>query len=230
MFAVNLENPKYESHLKDISSSLTEIATVIFDAHTLAYEGFQNKNIESLSSVKNILKGIESEANRIDNEIIKVFALFDPGAADLRRLISFLKITNELVRIAENARSYAKNIKEAINTDMKLDVYDEYVLQLHKSAISSIKYALTSLDSCDLEYEDFYIRAKIEESKTDDLCSLLEKEIISRAKESGELSFSFVKILNTFRKLEKSADHAVNITNLMIFAKRGGKIKCHKRG
>lgn len=224
---VALENPRYEHYLNHINISLQKMATTIYDAYVLALEGYAKKDIETLDMVRSLLKGMEIEANRIDNEIVKVLALFDPNATDLRRLISCLKITNELIRIVESARSYVKNIKEAINSNINLSLFDDYVLQLHKSTINSLKHAINSLQNSGLDFEELYIQAKIEESKTDDLCLLLEREILSNPISTKEHLFDFAKILSTFRKLEKSADHAVNIANLMVFVKKGGKIKCH---
>jgi phosphate transport system protein len=65
----------------------------------------------------------------------------------------------------------------------------------------------------------------VEESKSDDFFSLLEKEIMSLIIDSKELATEYVKVLGTLRKLERSCDRSVNIANLIIYAKKGGSIQ-----
>ena len=224
---MEIENPKYKHQLKFVLKTIQEIASKVFLAHKQALDGFMNKDIVLLNSVKHTLKGIEQDANDLDNKIINILALFDPEATELRKLISCLKIINELINIGNDAKSYAKNIKEAFEENIDIVLFTEYILTLHKSAIASVKYALDSLYENSLDFENIFVRAKIEESKTDDLCSLLEKELLEQSQNNQSINRGFGKILNTIKKLEKTADRAVNITNLVIYANRGGKIKSY---
>ncbi len=79
----------------------------------------------------------------------------------------------------------------------------------------------------DCDYEDIYRAVMVEESKGDDLHSILEKEILSRIIIEGDLSIEYVRVLRTLRKLERAADHAINIAKLMLYSKEGGAIQSY---
>jgi len=64
----------------------------------------------------------------------------------------------------------------------------------------------------------------VEESKNDDLFSILEKEIMTQIMGEQELSVEYVRVLGTLRKLERACDRSVNIANLLLYAARGGEM------
>lgn len=64
--------------------------------------------------------------------------------------------------------------------------------------------------------EDVYCKVKVEEYKSDDIYSILEKHL-KRYDKTIDQSADFIQILSTMRKLERMADRSVNIVQLMIF-------------
>jgi len=220
--------PRYESKINDIQSMLAKLISEVIEAHSTALDAYTNRDLDKFDNVRTILKTIQQEANAIDNEIVKTFALFGPEAQELRLLISYLKMTNELIRIGEGAKKYAKRMKEHCQSDCALEDLDDIIIKLHKSSIYALVFiseCFNDHDTCD--YSNIYRSVMVEESKSDDLHSILEKEILSRIIIEGELSIEYVKVLSTLRKLERAADHAINIAKLMLYSKEGGEIKSY---
>lgn len=220
--------PRYESKINEIQKMLSHIISEILEAHTKALEAFEKRTPAEFDKIKGILKTVQQEANAVDNEIVKTFALFGPEAQELRLLIAYLKMTNELVRIADGARKYARRMKEHCESECSLEYLNEIVIKLHTSSIAAIRYiaeCFNDHDACD--YSDLYRSVMVEESKCDDLHSILEKEILSRIIIEGELSIEYVKVLGTLRKLERASDHAINIAKLMLYSKEGGEIQSY---
>ena len=220
--------PRYENKINEIQSMLAQLIREVLEAHTKALDAYKSKNTEDFDLVKGILKSIQKEANSIDNEIVKTFALFGPEAQELRLLIAYLKMTNELIRIGEGAKKYAKRMKAHCESDCNLDSIDDAIIKLHTSSINALNHiskCFTNHDVCD--YTDLYRSVMVEESKCDDLHSILEKEILSRIIIEGELSIEYVKVLSTLRKLERASDHAINIAKLMVYSKEGGEIQSY---
>jgi len=220
--------PRYENKINEIQGMLAQLIREVLEAHTKALDAYKSKNTEDFDLVKGILKSIQKEANSIDNEIVKTFALFGPEAQELRLLIAYLKMTNELIRIGEGAKKYAKRMKAHCESDCNLDSIDDAIIKLHTSSINALNHiskCFTNHDVCD--YTDLYRSVMVEESKCDDLHSILEKEILSRIIIEGELSIEYVKVLSTLRKLERASDHAINIAKLMVYSKEGGEIQSY---
>ncbi len=220
--------PRYEQQISHIQEMLAKLISEVVEAHNTALDAYRVRDIEKFDTVKRILKTIQQEANAIDNKIVKTFALFGPEAQELRLLISYLKMTNELIRIGEGAKKYAKRMKAHCESECNLESISEIIIKLHSSSISALQFiadCFNNHDECD--YSDLYRSVMVEESKCDDLFSILEKDILSRIIIEGELSIEYVKILSTLRKLERASDHAINIAKLMLYSKEGGYIQSY---
>lgn len=220
--------PRYEKQINDIQEKLARLISEVVEAHTIALKAYKTNDISMFDDVKGVLKSIQTEANIIDNEIVKTFALFGPEAQELRLLITYLKMTNELIRIGEGAKKYARRMKAHCESDCSLQSLSDVIIKLHSSSIAALQFiadCFNNHDECD--YTDLYRSVMVEESKCDDLHSILEKEILSRIIIEGELSIEYVKVLSTLRKLERASDHAINIAKLMLYSKEGGEIQSY---
>ena len=220
--------PRYENQIKDIQAKLAKLIAEVIEAHNIALDSYKRKDIKHFDDVKSVLKSIQTEANIIDNDIVKTFALFGPEAQELRLLITYLKMTNELIRIGEGSKKYARRMKAHCESDCNLESLSDVIIKLHSSSIAALQFiadCFNNHDECD--YTDLYRSVMVEESKCDDLHSILEKEILSRIIIEGELSIEYVKVLSTLRKLERASDHAINIAKLMLYSKEGGEIQSY---
>jgi len=219
--------PTYSQAYKEIRDELSNLAKKLLNIHKDALEAFKQKDVEKLGNIALICNSsFEQEANAIDNKIVVIFARYEPEANILRELLMCLKITTEIVRIGNRATAYARLMKEHIVSGFDFSSIDEYVIQLHTSAIKAVEYAINWDD--DVDYEQQLLKTKTEESKTDDIYSILQKEIFSLLKTMNEITESSLKILNSVKKLERVADHASNIASLMQYAKHGGKISLYQ--
>ncbi len=220
--------PKYDQKVKEIQSLIAELMGQVVEANQVTLDAYKNHDNTAYDSVRNILKSIDVEANTIDNEIVKTFALFGPEAQELRMLVAYLKLTNELLRIAEGSKKYARRMREHCEGECNLAPFDDIVIKLHTTSLN----AMTYIEECfkkpgECNVEDLYRKVMVEESKNDDLFSILEKEIMTQIMGEQELSVEYVRILGTLRKLERACDRAVNIANLLLYAAKGGEIKVY---
>ena len=219
---------KYEERLIDIKRMLQELGVEVMMASERALGGIENLDVSRFESARAILKNIENIANTIDNEIVVTLALFGPEARDLRKMVAYLKITNEMVKIAENVRSFSKRMSGHLQSDISFNSLHEYSVHLCKSATKAVTLAISTIDIVEKEtLEDIYRKVKVEESKSDDLYSILEKNILTDIAKVIDQSADYIQILSTMRKLERMADRSVNIVQLMIFARVGGEMKTY---
>ena len=103
----------YEAKLINVKSEIQQIALSVIDSLELCLKALNDRRIEDLSNVEITEKKVLAKSSEIDNIIVSTLALYSPEAKDLRRLVSFLKITNELVRTAANTKDFAKNFKKS---------------------------------------------------------------------------------------------------------------------
>ena len=91
----------------------------------------------------------------------------------------------------------------------------------------ALKHAIEMIDCCEddtTKIDELYNKALVEESKTDDLYAMVEKNILKLITKNAELSRDYFDILSSLRRIEKVADRAVSIASLMQFAHLGGEI------
>ena len=219
---------KYNNKINDIREKIYTLLNTITTANELSLEACQTSDKTKYKDVQNSLDKIGMQGDAIDNEIIKTFALFGPEAKELRFLVAYLKMTNEIVLIGEGVKKYSRRMREHAQSDCDLAPLKSSIVLLHKSTINALKYILECFhqnDECN--FEDNYRKVIVEESMNDDLFAILEKDILNQIIGEKELSIEYVKVLGTLRKLERSCDRSVNIANLMMYANQGGEIQVY---
>ncbi|BCD62341.1 phosphate transport system protein [Nitratiruptor sp. YY08-26] len=213
----------YQQRVKRLNSVVQDATKKIVAAHKVALSAFKNKDLDEFEAVIELVKTMDEEARDIDNDVVKIIALFGPEASELRELIAYIKLTNEIVRIGDYAKTYAKTMKRHIAKKIDFSKLDEYVIQLHETAIKAIEFALDIIESED--GEELYRKTMVEESKTDEIFKLFEKELLSDLCEDSKKIADYLNVLSTARKIERTADRAVEIAKLLLFAKKGGKLE-----
>ena len=215
----------YEAKLKLIKSDVEKLGLDIVEALEVCLKALNERKIENLKNVEVSEKKFLVKSNEIDNLIITTLALYTPEARDLRRMVAFLKITNEMVRTAANTKDFAKMFRRSYSEDLNTNTILEYTIPLLKSALLSTKTAISIIDEQEhSKVEEKYQRVIVEESKTDDLYLMIEKNILKLITQKLDLSKEYFDLLSSLRRLEKIADRSVSIASLLQFAKLGGDI------
>ena len=215
----------YAAKLENIKSEISKIGVDVVDAMELSLRALEDKKIDALKNIEITEKKLQLKSNEIDNMILTTLALYSPEAKDLRQLVSYLKITNELVRTGSNAKDFAKMFKKSYSDDLNTSMILEYAIPLLRSALLSLQTATSILDETNAQHiEEKYHRVIVEESKTDDLYLMIEKNILKLISKNLDLSKEYFDILSSLRRLEKIADRAVSIAKLLHFAQIGGDI------
>ena len=216
----------YKEILKKNQKRVLSLAEDVLKAYELAYEALKNSDMDKASKARDMLKDSHDKNSKIDNEIIKTLALFSPEARDLRVVIAYLKIASELTRITDYIRSFAKRVKIQISSDLDLGGLKDDVFAFANSAYKSLSASISAIktDNED-ELENLYRKVNVEESKCDDILSLIEKKLIEQICIVPENASELISFLNGLRRLERISDRSVNIVKLAYFAQKGGKLK-----
>ena len=217
--------PKHDQKLQEIRELLIDLGHDLITAAEKALHGLQTSDTTRFEAARLMLKNSGAKGNHIDNQIVTSLALFGAEATDLRELVAYLKVTNEMVRISENIKAFSRRIQPLLESGACFQSCQEYGAHLCKSATAAITLAMKAFETNQKdEVEAIYRNVQVEESKTDDLYAILEKNILSELSKLNEFNTNHIQILSTMRKLERIADRAVNISKLLMFAKVGGEL------
>ncbi|MCI0501524.1 MAG: PhoU family transcriptional regulator [Epsilonproteobacteria bacterium] len=214
---------KYEERLETIRGSVVEIMDGLIQANKIVLEALEDCDSVKFENAKLSIRNVSSKTEEIDLDIITTLALHTPEAKDLRELVAFLKITNELIRASSNTRGFMNGFQDVCNK-VDINAINEYAIPMQKSTIESLVFTskMLSIDCAD-EAQEFYNKALIAENKTDDLYEMLENEILK--KPNDEVNFSYYHdMLSVLRKSEKVADRSLSIATLLLYARNGRRI------
>jgi len=223
-----MDNPKFQENRKVIIGELKKVADFTLEAHGICMESVRNLDSSRLGEVEELVIQTDKVVNDIDNHVITTIALYGPEASELRELIAYLKITNEFERIGIAAKKYSIRIYPYFQILQDNQAIRDDIVKLHECSIKTIEYAknaCTTPDEEAFDYESNLNLARAEEEKTDVLYVDINKNMLDQNLHQ-KLHDPF-SMFNSIRRLERSADHAINICSLMKYAKKGGKMKLY---
>ncbi len=94
-------------------------------------------------------------------------------------MVSYLKITNELVRASTYSKIFAKTFRKSFSDDLDKHTILEYAIPLIKSSNLALSTAIDMIKETDEKVvEEALNKVTVEDSKTDDLYSMVEKNIL----------------------------------------------------
>jgi phosphate transport system protein len=211
----------YVKQREDIKGELKAIFANLVHAHEILNVSIKECDTTKFQEAKTYTMNMSNKINDIENYIIKFLALYSPEARELRRFVAYLKITGELLRMNSNTKSFIAgciDLKEIIDAK----IVEEYLLPLHTSTLNALVKTKEMIDIDEEDdLQDIFNKIIVEEHKTDDLYDLIEEQIFALDLEYKILN----KILKTFRKIEKIADRTIEIANLLLYYKIGGKLQ-----
>ena len=205
--------------LKQMLMSLCE---VVEESLRQAVEAIKTRD-EALA--KTVIAGdIEIDQMEVDveEECLKILALYQPVAIDLRFIITALKINNDLERIGDLAVNLAERgtfLAGQQREDVTLDF--DAMTEKTKSMVHRSLEALVNMDS-KLAYE--VCAADDEVDQINHQMFLIVQDEIRAHPEQSE---SLIHLLSASRHLERVADHATNIAEDVIYMIEG-RIVRHK--
>ena len=210
----------YETQLGKLRSCLLEMGGLVEDQITQA--------IRSLTERDPVLAGAtvqrDHTVNRLDVEIdelsMKLIALHQPAARDLRLITTALKITTDLERIGDLATHIAERaIELAAEPPVKPYVDIPRMADLASSMVHR------SLDAFVREDVELALEVCSSDDAIDRMHDQLFRELLSFMADDPQAISRTMRLLFVSKYLERVGDHATNIAEMVIFLVRGTSIR-----
>lgn len=219
--------PQYHDARHHVRDTVIAMVENMAKVNQMALEAMQRHSVEALEIARKELKDMSDVSEKIDNEIVIIFAKFTPGARDLREMVSYLKVTSALNRIQSNIDSYLKNMQSVLMEDnpaMKEFIHDS--LRINQCTIKAFDYTLEMLKTFDDndKIKKLASNIAVELSKTEDIYSILEKDMVQKMSNADNNAQEYFNLLKYFRKNMKIIDRLESIAQRIIFARMGGKL------
>lgn len=216
------------THERDaVAARIQEQAGAVLAAHQGLYDAIRHADVERFQAISDTLTPINGIAVEIDNAIVRILARFSPEGSELRRLVVYLKVVNNIVRVSDNIKSICRRLIKMVAEGAELEPLKPMVDEMYRCVLEALTLATEHLEADPeaIDVEAIYRKVTEKEACSDAEMKSLEAKIIHDA--SGEKSVPLAKIdlLHLVRKLERTGDRAVDIARLMCYAKEGGMIE-----
>ncbi len=207
-----------------IKRSLLSISAIVEESVSKSVMALVNRNINyAVEVIENDVRIDQMEVN-LEEECLKVLALHQPVAADLRYIVSVLKINNDLERMGDLSVNIAKQARRLAERP-PITIPDDITLMTRKVQ-QMVKDSLDALIRLDM-----VIAAKVREDDQEvDLLhkktfGYVENTISNNPEQAGDL----IHLVGISRYLERIADHATNIAEDVMYMV-DGEISRHTSG
>jgi len=177
---------------------------------------------ELVSEIMEREKLVDENEVSIEESCLKILALHQPVARDLRRTAIILKINNDLERMADLAVNIAERA-QVLARHREFEV-PETLDRMAQQTVAMVKRALDALVDLDV---DIAREVCISDDEVDQLNREVIDEMQQTMRTQPELIEAALSLFSASRHIERIADHATNIAEDVIYLV-DGEIARHK--
>ena len=208
--------------MDSIHGEILALSAMVEEAIDKAGRALRDRRLDLAAEVVHDDEEIDRREVHVEEECLKILALHQPVAVDLRRIATVLKANNDLERIADLAVNIAERAQRLSEyPEIPIPTKLERMIDLASLMVRNALDSFVNLDSqaarriCILDDEvDRYNRDVI-----DELHELMEQR--------PELIRPALHLFSASRHVERIADHATNIAEDVIYLVEG-EIARHK--
>ena len=210
----------FEHEIDRLKKMILHLTAMVEGSLEQSVRAIINRDDTVVEKIKALDIEIDNYEIEVEEECLKILALHQPVAADLRFVIAVLKINNDLERIGDLSLNIAKRIKYfAPFTERNVPFDIDKMLTITSQMVKDASDALVAWDAG---------KAKTVLT-TDDIVDTIHKkaykEIQAHIKQEPEFVPYYISLLSVSRNLERIADHATNIAEDIIYMVSGEIIR-----
>jgi phosphate transport system protein len=207
---------RFRKELENIKKRILTLSSLVEERVQLATRSVENIDAELAQRIIKDDYEIDEMEVEIEEECLKVLALHQPVAVDLRFIIAVIKINSELERIGDQAVNIAQRV-EVIAKRPKPPFMFDYA-EMGQKAQRMLKMSLDALVNLDVDiaYKVITLDDEVDQIKKDAY-----DQIKQAIKDLPERVGYYINLLLISRHLERLADHATNIAEEVIYLVEG---------
>lgn len=212
----------FEQELETLRTTLIRMASLVDEQIGRGVKAILASDVALAKEVIQKDREVDAFDNEIDHLCMRIFALTQPVAIDLRLLMAALKINNELERIGDIAVNLAERVEPLV--PHAAFVRQSKIAEMAEGARMMVKQAIDAFVNSDANLARKILEA---DDRIDDLDAENFRRMIEVMKKSPENIVPGSHVMIISRHIERLADHATNIAEDVIFIINARIIKHH---
>ena len=213
---------QFDKELKILKEKLLKMASLAEESVILAVSSLKERKEELAQKVFNGEETINLLDVEIDRLSLRLMALRQPMAVDLRFITSAMRIASELERIGDQS----VNIAQRALVLLKLPILKP-LIDIPRMASTAQKMVNDSLSAFVNRDENLARDVCQRDDEVDDLNDQIFRELLTYMMQDPSTISRAVELILVGRHLERIADHATNISEDVIYYVKGKTVKHH---
>ena len=210
----------FSRELEKIKKQLLSLGAMVEEQVRMATRAVETHDAELAQQIIKSDYDIDEMEVEIEEECLKVLALHQPVAVDLRFLIAVIKINNDLERIGDQAVNIAERVDVIAKRDLS-DLFFDYT-SMGEKVQEMLKMSLDALVNMDY---DLAFSVVMRDDEVDQIKSEAYDRIKQAMSQHPDKIGYLINLLLISRHLERLADHTTNIAEEVIYLIEGEIIR-----
>ncbi len=206
----------YEEEMQSLNDNLVMMGSLTESQMADAMAAVIKVDKDSVDKIVKNDGKINELRSVIDNQITTVLVKRAPMAVDLRITISSMKISHDLERIGDLAKSVAKKVKP-----LPVDLPDELIGSLRRLGDLVQKQLKDALDAYLNKSKDKAIEIWKKDEQVDDLTNLAMNEVATYLQKDKKNLEMATHLLFVTKNIERAGDHITNIAESLYYLIEG---------
>jgi phosphate transport system protein len=213
---------QFDEELKTLQEKLLYMASLAQESISIAIKGLKERNEKYTDKVMEQEKEINLLDIEIDELCMRLLALRQPMAVDLRLITASLRISSELERIGDQSVNIVERTLELLKVPLLKPLID--IPRMATLAESMVRDSITAFVNRDAALARNVCER---DDEVDNLNDQIFREILTYMMQDPSSLKRAVDLILVGRHLERIADHATNISEDVIYFVKGKTIKHH---
>lgn len=199
--------------LEALKKEVLQLGNLVESAINTAILALNNRETVLADRVMQYEEEINDKEVRIEEECLKILALHQPVAVDLRFIVVVLKVNNDLERMGD----FAKNIASRaiyLATQPPIPMFHEFAVELPVMVRSMVRKSLDALVTLDVELARSVINM---DDRVDEINRKMYAEVQRIIHQDVNKAEVAINLLSTSRYMERIADLSTNIAEDVMF-------------
>jgi phosphate transport system protein len=204
-------------HLKE---KILHVGTLVEEAISKAITALINRDIPLAQRVMASDDEIDRMEVEVEEECLKILALYQPVAADLRFVVAALKINNDLERMGDLAKNIAKRVSQLAKVE-QIELPPE-IRTMAMQAQEMVKQCLDAVINADPVLAR---QVREEDDAVDEARQKIRQRVLRGIQAGPENVESLLRINSVSKHIERLADMATNVAEDVIYMVEGDIVR-----
>jgi phosphate transport system protein len=209
----------FDEDLVRVQAKISEMGGLAEELLSNALESVQNRDADLARKVIERDRALDAMEAELENQVVKVIALRQPMANDLRVLIAAMKISSTLERIGDLSKNIAKRaIPLSSSRQARLT---SSIVRMGRTTLTQLADVLNAHASRDV---DLAVQIWNQDVDIDEMYNAIFREVVTYMVEDSRLIGIGAQLMFIAKNLERIGDHTTQISEMVYYIVTGNSL------